>query len=88
MMRTEESTTYLDGYLVFLLLGLFDDDSLGSLSSGGSFGDLLGLGLGVWSCSSTIDLGSYLSISVGGTSLGMGGGGLLLDLLISIRYAS
>ena len=87
-MRTEESRTYLDGDLVFLLPGLFDDDRLGSLSSGGDLGSLLGFGLGLWSCGSTVDLGSYLSISVGGTSLGMGGGGLLLDLLISIRYAS
>jgi len=86
MMRTEESTTYLDGDFVFLLLWLFDDDSLGSFSSGGDLGSLLGLGLGSWSSGSTVDLGSYLGIGVGGTSLGMGGGGLLLDLLISIGY--
>lgn len=81
----EESSTYLDGDLVLLLFGLIDGYSLGSLSSGGGLGSLLGLGLGLWSSGSTVDLGSYLGISVGGTSLAMGGGGLLLDLVISVR---
>jgi hypothetical protein len=76
--------TYLDGDLVLLLFGLVSDNSLGSLSSGGGLGNLIGLGLGLWDSGGTVNLGSYLGISVGGTSLGVGGGGLLLDLFISI----
>jgi len=81
----EEQETHLDGDLVLLLLGLISDNSLGSLGSGGSLGDLL-LDLSLGGSGSTVDLGSYLGISVSGTSLGVGGSGLLLDLFISIDH--
>jgi hypothetical protein len=83
--KEEERKTYLDGDLVLLLLGLVSDNSLGSLSSWGGLGDLL-LDLSLGDSGSTVNLGSYLGISVGGTSLGVGGGGLLLDLFISIDH--
>lgn len=73
--------TYLDSDLVLLFLGLLDN-SLGSLGDRSSLSNLL-LGIGLWNGGGTVNLGSYLSIDLGGTSLGVGGSWLLLDLSIS-----
>jgi hypothetical protein len=89
----EHPKAYLGRRLVLLLLGLLNNDSLGSLSrSGGNGGRLVNFGLDDWLLclddrlglgEGTINLGSYLGISVGGTGSSVGSGSLLGGLIVS-----